>query len=1778
MAPKPAQDKVRRLREEGLSEKEIRDRLREENYSSSRVIQLLKMTRAPQAAPAPPEHEAAGNHPEVQRAGAGPDAKGQDAVAAEDMDVDSQGSPPEVEDFEDVESEAPLEEEEMEDALSELASTTAEDGISDEEIEGNVAAMDLAEQDVGEASGLMGFMGDAADAASMCTDDGEDAAEREEFEKLEAERALAGDERENSDAGTEDEEMATPGELQEGLTIPVNKEGVEDLGSWGEGEEEEGEESEEATDKSSEEPLEPNPKRRRKEAENRSVADAPEPPAMKRPAARRPSSKERCQGYNAQACRFNRANPGAPARIQPARKQTHCLFCDPVQLQAASKKPRQNPLTTALKKFLGEDDEDVFKDAVARIRQVLGDDVATDFENRARGRRRQPRAPQRPVAKWEDELRYRKPSGAELTAERRQTYDKEVQADQRLARRKIFYPVRIRNRHKVTPETEAEERRRVAEAGAVEQSAPNDVELPAPTDQTQKMIERWCKEGSWAICEACHSMNMRPLEPQDTRQVRPPTIPASKCNACKSGAYIPQPEDVPMKLRGLNDAVLQALRPLDIDTGYFQRAEHGYRIHTQMISFAWAAESVDAKIAALPRRRDRKKARAALRYLLEEAPRSNHYPKFYEDHNKFLETFGAGLQISERRRPLRFIETEGLECCLWPHLYWRGDLCETVVRLAHETRQQKRRGEEDADASDDEDLSPEAQQVKERFGRIRMHFLRKVLSPVVGYGADYQLLHFVYDLSMWTTIGTKKNIASQYNVQLRLVLKGCPWAPQYWRVCHQTVIDVQRQCGNARMFRTRAPYERTFPYHRWVMDEQAKLGRRRMHLAGPETLHMAHVLLQLDKGFICGDKYSVNQPSKTWQNHLLGCADGTNRPTVQTRVTRLEFQDGKRKLATQKYHGRGTTHSHSLDFLQNVEAIRLQTKISASIPSAETEPFLHGLVTDSQCDRKDSKIPVREEASMWDPEGDQLLLHHSEEDKLQNVRAYFTDTMPITKCHEDIQQGGGRRHRNYAHMRYVATYGTKFSSPSAVENAPNLLADQGSVEQEWLNDDASDFSVTRRILCGNQPLEPEMWMTLAGKLLPQFDMRGTSREIAVPVPSCEQKPKFIAIYEESSWRPSGMTLLEFLRKTNNEGDILQHIKQKHTHHLWKEAAEAFRGEENQQELVKDWQDSFKAENQRRKRQQQEPLELFDFLFDDDSIPVVTSLEQFAIDYVPQGEKAIAAMVNSRPNDKFYGQWLVLNVPFWHLEDFERDAPAIMEKVPERYKNFALCLHHAPEFWNDDKKIREEMECEAMSESHIQTVLAKVAAQRKLIQRYLAGEISYDEEVDSSLSSQSCPGAQQRPKTKLTSSQKRLRQELRTKVALALRASDARDDNEFQACLEEAQAHKMLFASGPPGTGKTHVIHDQIDKWRNKGARVLFALPTGMLASEIRARQPHIDVDTTWGAFRFDKPLQETAGVMTQYDLIVIDEVSMLTASQFEHILALWKHADQLPAMVLLGDFYQLPVMGEGAVRCELSPAWATHVRTINFNEQVRCKSQELQKKLNLLRTSIPSKRKVAAIVKKHRAWTTEQPTKYDILDLWRKHPGTTVVTCTRAGCARVNELAAKVFFEERHKTPLGEAPLDYESNLDNYEEKGPVKLKKGKLRPQETKVYAGMRVFLTRNVSKPDDFVNGMLAEVQAYDPKSRCLEVITRTGKRLAVYPITEELPDGGKITSLPVRLGYACTVPKVQGMTLEHITLWLDAAGCRAAAYVALSRVKNDADYLIGGKVGPKHFIPAH
>ena len=170
----------------------------------------------------------------------------------------------------------------------------------------------------------------------------------------------------------------------------------------------------------------------------------------------------------------------------------------------------------------------------------------------------------------------------------------------------------------------------------------------------------------------------------------------------------------------------------------------------------------------------------------------------------------------------------------------------------------------------------------------------------------------------------------------------------------------------------------------------------------------------------------------------------------------------------------------------------------------------------------------------------------------------------------------------------------------------------------------------------------------------------------------------------------------------------------------------------------------------------------------------------------------------------------------------------------------------------------------------------------------------------------------------------------------------------------------------------------------------------------------------------------------------------------------------------------------------------------------------------------------------------------------------------------------EVLFELPGLVKLGSVAADYQSNPDNYDAKGNLVADRCP-EPLPLDLYPGLRVRLTKNMAKTLDYVNGMAAAVLAFDRKTAAVVVRTETQEVLCVYPITDDTVPVSRVVYYPLRPGYADTVHKFQGAELPHVTFWPDREGCAAAAYVALSRVRKDTDYLLGGCIKAEHFLPA-
>ena len=362
---------------------------------------------------------------------------------------------------------------------------------------------------------------------------------------------------------------------------------------------------------------------------------------------------------------------------------------------------------------------------------------------------------------------------------------------------------------------------------------------------------------------------------------------------------------------------------------------------------------------------------------------------------------------------------------------------------------------------------PKYQSYNPSFPGPRSRFLHllgdPVLSPLVGYDC-YEILHFAYDLALWTDLGSKAN--KNLDIPLRLMLAGHSFMPEYWRSFHLAVVDWIRQRDIAQVFWTKSAWELSGPYHEWVRDEMSKQLNARMRSPVIETLHQTHVLQQVARGMVMGAN------CQKWKRNLCKAAKDCGLRGEAAYVNRIEFQDGKRKDPSQDYHGSGRPHGHLLASFHKLRDICIADVASASVP--RDNEFLKGCVLGSQKDRDgETPHPIHTGPSEWDTEKQNWVLHHTASDHSRGIRGYFPDIMAADPSHQDLQISPDNLYHTY-----VTKYLPKFSD---------------SMMSELLDSKADGDTIAFSVLQRYHPLEPEMALQLFGARFRQWDMSTANR-------------------------------------------------------------------------------------------------------------------------------------------------------------------------------------------------------------------------------------------------------------------------------------------------------------------------------------------------------------------------------------------------------------------------------------------------------------------------------------------------------------------------------------------------------------------------------------------------------------------------------------------------------------------------------------------------------------
>ena len=339
------------------------------------------------------------------------------------------------------------------------------------------------------------------------------------------------------------------------------------------------------------------------------------------PAPRKQRQDMLCQGYDEKDCIFGQ-DIGKKAWQHKGRTgETRCIFCSETLMKKAVTTARgRGGIVRILKKFYEvrtDDPEKTYDEAIKRV-SMWAPEWKETLERSAKQAHRKRAAPKHIREKkavealeetWKRVKEMRQSTVAPANEQTRKKYRAAVLDDQKRVHNK--FSVNVPRRPRATREQLLE-------------APDNDCSLPPAThSDLAKSFQRWCQRGAWTMHESCGALQCRKLRELDLRREPAPTITKSHCKYCgkKRQHIIPKPEDVPEPLLGLSQEALLALSPLDVDIGPEERATDqynrptGYRKHTRMTRFSWAARSVKEKLRDLPDQEMRRKAKKAFKYL-----------------------------------------------------------------------------------------------------------------------------------------------------------------------------------------------------------------------------------------------------------------------------------------------------------------------------------------------------------------------------------------------------------------------------------------------------------------------------------------------------------------------------------------------------------------------------------------------------------------------------------------------------------------------------------------------------------------------------------------------------------------------------------------------------------------------------------------------------------------------------------------------------------------------------------------------------------------------------------------------------------------------------------------------------------------------------------------------------------------------------------------------------------------------------------------------------------
>jgi len=423
----------------------------------------------------------------------------------------------------------------------------------------------------------------------------------------------------------------------------------------------------------------------------------------------------------------------------------------------------------------------------------------------------------------------------------------------------------------------------------------------------------------------------------------------------------------------------------------------------------------------------------------------------------------------------------------------------------------------------------------------------------------------------------------------------------------------------------------------------------------------------------------------------------------------------------------------------------------------------------------------------------------------------------------------------------------------------------------------------------------------------------------------------------------------------------------------------------------------------------------------------------------------------------------------------------------------------------------------------------------------------------------------------------------SKIKTKSQAKNYEDYNYENKTMTQEQALNILktganvFLTGEPGAGKTHIVNALVNYLRDSDVEPAITASTGIAATHIGGMTIHswsgIGIKTKLDKYDLDKIASSEYVVkrVNRTKVLIIDEVSMLSPNMLDMIDMVCREIKQSGEafggiqVILVGDFFQLPPImkkdfaenKQSALVPQVGPmgkfaydsgAWERARFVVCYlTEQHRQDDKDFLSMLSGIRSNNFSE--------EHLKYLNSRQIDNDDMP----------ENITKLFSHNVD--VDKVNSNELSK-------LEYEKKCFEMSGSGKEKivetLKKGCLSPEKLELKVGAVVMCTKNNQK-EHFVNGTLGTVVGFDEFSGYPIIKNRNGRSIIIEPMDWVVEENGKIraqiTQVPLRLAWAITVHKSQGMSMDAAVMDLSQVFEYGQGYVALSRVRRLSGlYLLG------------